>query len=184
MPEFPWPKDVAVLDVVDALRELPKWRTLCLLAGIRCLPVAWMAQFLELPREGDAEEAGLLFTSGSSGDPKGVVLSHRNILSNCEQISSVGLITKNEQVLANLPLFHSFGFTVTLWCPILTGCRIVSLPSPLEVKKAAEVIRGIGYCIDWYADFFEAILEASGCRKAKVLALRGGGCRKDAGGFC
>lgn len=140
MPEFPWPKDVAVLDVVDALRELPKWRTLCLLAGIRCLPVAWMAQFLELPREGDAEEAGLLFTSGSSGDPKGVVLSHRNILSNCEQISSVGLITKNEQVLANLPLFHSFGFTVTLWCPILTGCRIVSLPSPLEVKKAAEVI--------------------------------------------
>ncbi|MGC6455429.1 MAG: AMP-binding protein [Coraliomargaritaceae bacterium] len=140
IPEFPWPEDALVIDVVEALRELPKWRTLCLFAGIRCLPASWMAEFLRLPREGGSEEAGLLFTSGSSGDPKGVILSHRNILANCEQISSVGLITKNEQVMANVPVFHSFGFTVTLWCPILTGCRIVSLPSPLEVKKAAEVI--------------------------------------------
>ncbi len=140
MPEFPWSEDVAVLDVVVALRKLSKFGTLCLLAGIRFLPAAWMANLLRLPREGGSEEAGLLFTSGSSGDPKGVVLSHRNILGNCEQISSVGLITEDERVLANLPVFHSFGFTVTLWCPILTSCRIVSLPSPLEVKKAAEAI--------------------------------------------
>ncbi len=140
MPEFPWPEDVAVVDVVDALRELPKWRTLVLLAGIHCLPAGWLAGWLRLPRAGGAEEAGLLFTSGSSGDPKGVVLSHRNILGNCAQIASAGLITREERVIANLPVFHSFGFTVTLWCPILSGCRIVSLPSPLEVKRAAEAI--------------------------------------------
>ena len=79
-----------------------------LIGGYSLFACGLDGSFLELPREGDTEEAGLLFTSGSSGDPKGVVLSHRNILSNCEQISSVGLITKNEQVLANLPVFHSF----------------------------------------------------------------------------
>ncbi len=184
MPEFPWPEDVSVLDVAVALKKLPKWRALSLLAGIRCLPAVWMAALLRLPREGGSGEAGLLFTSGSSGDPKGVVLSHRNILGNCEQISSAGLITKNERVLANLPVFHSFGFTVTLWCPILVGCRIVSLPSPLEVKKAAEAIEEESVTVlIGTPTFLRPYLKRVGAEKLRSLRYVVAGAEKTPEGF-
>jgi len=69
-----------------------------------------------------------------------VALTHRNILSNCAQIDTAGLLPTTERILANLPIFHSFGFTVTLWYPLLRGCTVVTLPSPLEVKKIADAI--------------------------------------------
>jgi acyl-[acyl-carrier-protein]-phospholipid O-acyltransferase/long-chain-fatty-acid--[acyl-carrier-protein] ligase len=96
---------------------------------------------LGIPRKGDNEEAGLLFTSGSSGDPKGVVLSHRNILSNCWQISSLSILPETAILLGCLPVFHSFGFTVTMWYPLLRGCRLVSVPSPLDTRKIVDTIR-------------------------------------------
>jgi acyl-[acyl-carrier-protein]-phospholipid O-acyltransferase/long-chain-fatty-acid--[acyl-carrier-protein] ligase len=69
------------------------------------------------------------------------VLTHRNILANCLQIDATGLLPASEKVIANLPIFHSFGFTVTLWYPLLRGCSVVTLPSPLDVKKVAETIK-------------------------------------------
>ena len=58
------------------------------------------------------------------------------------QIDASGLLPVAEKILGNLPIFHSFGFTVTLWYPLLRGCGVVTLPSPLDVKKAADVIEG------------------------------------------
>ena len=46
-----------------------------------------------------------------------------------------GFLPESEKLLANLPIFHSFGFTVTLWYPLLRGCAVVTLPTPLDVKK-------------------------------------------------
>jgi acyl-[acyl-carrier-protein]-phospholipid O-acyltransferase/long-chain-fatty-acid--[acyl-carrier-protein] ligase len=69
------------------------------------------------------------------------VLTHRNILANCAQIDATGLLPVSEKVIANLPIFHSFGFTVTLWYPLLRGCSVVTLTSPLDVKKVAEAIK-------------------------------------------
>lgn len=136
---FPWPAE-GVVDLVDAMKGLSKPKTLALLAAIRVLPGKWLAGRLGVPREGGAREAGLLFTSGSSGEPKGVALTHRNILANCAQIDTSGLLAADETVLANLPIFHSFGFTVTLWYPLLRGCRVVAVPSPLETRKNVEAI--------------------------------------------
>ena len=82
----------------------------------------------------------LLFTSGSSGDPKGVVLSHRNIVGNVAQFRVVLDATKEDLMLASLPFFHSFGCTVTLWFPLIDGVRIVTYPNPLEAGKCAEII--------------------------------------------
>ncbi len=136
---FPWPED-GIVDVVEELKAMPKLKTLALLAAIYALPAKLLAKLLRVPAEGDHAEAGLLFTSGSSGEPKGVVLTHRNILGNCAQIDASGLLPKGERMIANLPIFHSFGFTVALWYPLLRGCSVVTLPSPLDVKKVAEAV--------------------------------------------
>ena len=139
IPHFPWP-ETGVVDLVEELKVLSKAKTLALLAAIKTTPAKLLAKLLKVPSEGGDAEAGLLFTSGSSGEPKGVVLTHRNILGNCLQIDATGLLPVDEKIIANLPIFHSFGFTVTLWYPLLRGCTAVTVPSPLEFKKVAEAI--------------------------------------------
>lgn len=139
VPQFPFPERTldlrATLAGLGGKRALLPW-----LLGAWLLPNQWFADLLGLPRTGDHEEAGLLFTSGSSGEPKGVVLSHRNLLANCAQVSSLSILPASSSLLGCLPIFHSFGFTVTLWYPILRGCTVVTLPSPLETRKIVEAI--------------------------------------------
>ena len=140
IPHFPWPEG-GIIDLVEEMKSMPKVKALALICWIHLCPAKFLARILKIPNEGGEHEAGLLFTSGSSGEPKGVVLTHRNILGNCAQIDATGLLPVSEKVIANLPIFHSFGFTVTLWYPLLRGCSVVTLPSPLEVKKVAEAIK-------------------------------------------
>lgn len=135
---FPWPD--RTLDLRSEIMACGKPAIVKWLAATWLLPGKLLANLLGLPHEGGREEAGLLFTSGTAGEPKGVPLSHRNILGNCAQISATGILPKEESILACLPIFHSFGFTATLWYPILRGCRIVTIPSPLDTRKMAETI--------------------------------------------
>lgn len=140
LPSFPWP--VRTLDLRGEIaagggkRAMLPW-----LLAAWLLPNQWVADLIGLPRVGDRQEAGLLFTSGSSGEPKGVVLTHRNILANCAQISSLSILPKDASLMGCLPLFHSMGFTVTLWYPMLRGCRVVTVPSPLDTRKIVDAIR-------------------------------------------
>jgi acyl-[acyl-carrier-protein]-phospholipid O-acyltransferase/long-chain-fatty-acid--[acyl-carrier-protein] ligase len=136
--DFPWPKeriDLAVLLKSFPKGQLKRWGFLALVT-----PVDLLRRWLDLPRWGDGEEAALLFTSGSAGEPKGVVLSHRNILSNTAQFAAVLAQIDLAALLGSLPVFHSFGFTVTLWWPILGGPRVVTYPSPLDAAKLVETI--------------------------------------------
>lgn len=137
--DFPWPKS-GVVDLVETLKCLSKLKTLALLVAIKLFPAKLLAKRLGVPAVGGDAEAGLLFTSGSSGEPKGVPLTHRNILGNCLQIDASKLLPAGERMIASLPIFHSFGFTVTLWYPILRCVSVVTVPSPLEFKKIAEAI--------------------------------------------
>jgi acyl-[acyl-carrier-protein]-phospholipid O-acyltransferase/long-chain-fatty-acid--[acyl-carrier-protein] ligase len=135
--DFPWTPQVIHLDEV-----LPPMKKKILgwwIAGI-VLPTLLLARLLKLPRVGDHAEALLLFTSGSSGKPKGVILSHRNILGNVSQFAAFLDARKDELVLASLPFFHSFGCTVTLWYPLIEGVRTVTYPNPLETRKIAELV--------------------------------------------
>jgi len=140
IPHFPFPENTldlkSELEAMGGKKAIFPW---FLAAWV--LPNQWMADLLELPREGDQAEAGLLFTSGSSGEPKGVVLSHRNILANCSQISSLSILPDSAIMLGCLPVFHSFGYTVTLWYPLLRGCKVVTVPSPLDTRKIIESIQ-------------------------------------------
>ena len=137
---FPWPERTldlkTELDAAGGQRTLTPW-----LVAAWLLPNQWCAGLLKLPLVGDRTEACVLFTSGSSGEPKGVVLSHRNIFANCTQISSLSILPESCTLLACLPVFHSFGCTVTLWYPMLRGCRVVTVPSPLDTRKIVEAIR-------------------------------------------
>jgi len=84
-------------------------------------------------------EAVVLFTSGSEGVPKGVVLSHNNITSNIEQISSMLTLLPGEKLFNALPTFHSFGLTAGLLWPILKGAKTFLYPSPLHYAVVPEM---------------------------------------------
>ncbi|TVR47486.1 MAG: AMP-dependent synthetase [Puniceicoccaceae bacterium] len=135
--DFPWPD--RVVDIKEELQGLGKGRILRRLAMIGLLPSRILRRRYDLSEGGD-REAGLLFTSGSSGVPKGVPLSHRNLIANIRQIDHCGLLRSRERMLGCLPVFHSFGFTVTLWYPLLRGLVLVTSPSPLETGRLAGVI--------------------------------------------
>ena len=140
VPNFPFPERTLdfkkEVEAAGGKKAIIPW-----LLAVNLLPNQWVAGLMGLPRVGDQEEAALLFTSGSSGEPKGVVLTHRNILSNCSQISSLSILPESATMLGCLPVFHSFGFTVTLWYPLMRGCRVVTVPSPLDTKKIVDAIK-------------------------------------------
>jgi acyl-[acyl-carrier-protein]-phospholipid O-acyltransferase/long-chain-fatty-acid--[acyl-carrier-protein] ligase len=101
----------------------------------RLVPTSWKKVFLPGLRGTRLDEtATVIFTSGSTGDPKGVVLSHRNILSNIHQMNSHLRLLEDESVLGILPFFHSFGFTVTIWTVLCLGKRVVYHVSPLDAR--------------------------------------------------
>jgi acyl-[acyl-carrier-protein]-phospholipid O-acyltransferase/long-chain-fatty-acid--[acyl-carrier-protein] ligase len=135
--DFPWPeKRLHLEDEMKTLKlSILFWRIV-----IAITPAALLTRLLGLPRTGDHTEALVLFTSGSAGEPKGVVLSHRNILGNVSQFALMLNLSPADAILANLPFFHSFGCTVTLWYPLIEGIRTVTFPNPLEVTKNAELI--------------------------------------------
>ena len=83
--------------------------------------------------------AVVLFTSGSEGTPKGVVLSHANVLGNLKQLESRISFTPQDVVLNFLPMFHSFGFTVGSMLPILSGMRVFFYPTPLHYAIIPEM---------------------------------------------
>jgi acyl-[acyl-carrier-protein]-phospholipid O-acyltransferase/long-chain-fatty-acid--[acyl-carrier-protein] ligase len=135
--DFPWPESVLKLDELmpRIKRQIIFWWMMSIVA-----PAGLLLRLLQVPKKGGHAEATLLFTSGSTGEPKGVVLSHRNIVCNVSQFRELLDAKKEDVILASLPFFHSFGSTVTLWYPLIAGVRIVTYPSPLEAAKNAALI--------------------------------------------
>ena len=138
MQTFPWP---SLKHLMFLERLLPTWkgRIAKWLVAVKTLPASVLVKVLGIPSQG-GDEATLLFTSGSSGDPKGVVLSHRNLLANVNQFGSRLNLLPNDKILGCLPLFHSFGSTVTLYYAMVEGLSVVTYPSPLDTPKLAELV--------------------------------------------
>jgi acyl-[acyl-carrier-protein]-phospholipid O-acyltransferase / long-chain-fatty-acid--[acyl-carrier-protein] ligase len=135
--DFPWPECVLKLDELmpRMKRQIILWWMMSIL-----VPTRLLLRLLQIPKEGGHAEAVLLFTSGTTGEPKGVVISHRNVVGNVSQFRQLLDATKDDAILASLPFFHTFGSTVTLWYPLIEGVRIVTYPNPLEAAKNAALI--------------------------------------------
>ncbi len=137
-----------------------------LAAGIGVLDKLWVLAASRVPRWVEApvkpgDPAVVLFTSGSEGKPKGVVLSHRAILSNIAQIRAVIDLSVADKFLNALPLFHSFGLTGGSLLPLMSGASQFLYPSPLHYRVIPElaydrnctVLLGTGTFLGNYARF-------------------------------
>jgi acyl-[acyl-carrier-protein]-phospholipid O-acyltransferase/long-chain-fatty-acid--[acyl-carrier-protein] ligase len=135
--DFPWPERVLKLDELmpRMKRQIIFWWMMSVL-----VPARLLLRILKIPKEGGHREAVLLFTSGSTGEPKGAVMSHRNVVGNVSQFRQLLDAMKEDAILASLPFFHTFGSTVTLWYPLIEGVPIVTYPNPLEAVKNAALI--------------------------------------------
>ena len=103
------------------------------------LPAAAIGRLFGHPSRPD-DTAAILFSSGSEGTPKGIELTHRNILANVRQISDVLNTERDDVLLANLPLFHAFGLTATTFMPLLEGVPMVCHPDPTDAVGTAKAI--------------------------------------------
>jgi len=135
--DFPWPERVLKLDELlpHMKRQIIFWWIMSVL-----IPAGLLLRLLQIPKQGGHAEAILLFTSGTTGEPKGVVVSHRNVVGNVSQFRELLDAKKTDAILASLPFFHTFGSTVTLWYPLIEGVRIVTYPNPLEPARCTALI--------------------------------------------
>jgi len=141
-PDFPWSDDR--VDVADVLKAIPRWQIAAVVVLVRLTPSELIPWVLGLPREGGDREAGLLFTSGSSGEPKGVALTHANLLANLSQIDDSGAVPRRARLLCSLPVFHSFGFTVGIWYALSRDTTLITLPSPVDTAANVAAAREEG----------------------------------------
>jgi acyl-[acyl-carrier-protein]-phospholipid O-acyltransferase/long-chain-fatty-acid--[acyl-carrier-protein] ligase len=115
----------------------------------------WQGARPRVARKAD-DPAVVLFTSGSEGAPKGVVLSHRNILANTGQALARVDVNAGDKVFNALPVFHSFGLTGGLMLPLLAGIPTYLYPSPLHYRIVPELVYQTNATILFGTDTFLA----------------------------
>ncbi len=127
--------------IEDLAKEIPSAGKIVYAAAAFLLPGFVLRRWL-VPRAAKLDSlATIIFSSGSTGLPKGVMLSHRNIVSNIEGSQQAISINRDDCLLGILPFFHSFGFTVGLWLPLISGCSIAYHANPLEARTVGELCR-------------------------------------------
>jgi len=119
--------------------QIKPWRWASALLQSRFLPAAWLAS-LYCRKISLDDTAAILFSSGSESSPKGVRLSHTNILGNCKQIASVLNPEEQDVILNALPTFHAFGLTVTTLLPILEGIPMVCQADPTDARAVSRLV--------------------------------------------
>ncbi|ASM39643.1 acyl-[ACP]--phospholipid O-acyltransferase [Campylobacter sp. RM12327] len=93
---------------------------------------AWLIKLTHFEPVDIGETATIVFSSGSEGEPKGIKITHRNLMANIKQIAGVLNKQKSDVIMATLPLFHSFGITVTTFLPLTEGIMSVHIPDPTD----------------------------------------------------
>jgi acyl-[acyl-carrier-protein]-phospholipid O-acyltransferase/long-chain-fatty-acid--[acyl-carrier-protein] ligase len=127
------PEMVLVEDILAGFGAVDR---LLALAAARWLP----ARSLARGKGGPDQLATVIFSSGSTGTPKGVMLSHHNVLANIDAIAQVFWLGGQDRIAGVLPLFHAFGYTMTVWFPLIVGCGVAYHPNPLDARAVGRLV--------------------------------------------
>ncbi len=140
LPDFPWPHEDSIIHLDKTLKQMGMKGIAPWVAFAKVAPMSLVNTVFSLDSHKGDDEVALLFTSGSSGDPKGVVFRNSMVISNLSQLLSRIKLPLDGTVLCSLPIFHSLGLSVTTLAPALLGLNMVTYPSPLDAKRLNELI--------------------------------------------
>jgi len=134
LPELPLPQNALYMeDLLASIGASEKFRSFL---KARFSPVRLLMGGKKVAPD---DIATVLFSSGSTAEPKGVMLSHHNLQSNMESFRAVINLKRDDVILATLPFFHSFGYTVLFWFPLLSGIKSICHTNPLEAETIGKV---------------------------------------------
>lgn len=116
--------------------------------GARLMPIRMLERFCGARRLPSPDSLiTIIFSSGSTGIPKGIMLSHFNIASNIESVEKAVSLWPDDRLIGFLPFFHSFGYTVALWAQLCIGFGVVHHPNPLEAKVIGDLVEKFGVTV-------------------------------------
>jgi len=122
---------IEVIYLEDVKKSLSKTKSLLMLLIIKLLP-AWILSILFVKGANLEDTVAILFSSGSEGKPKGIELSHKNMMGNIKQAITLINPKDDDVILGTLPIFHSFGLTVTTLLPLIEGITLACHPDPTD----------------------------------------------------
>lgn len=129
----------------DMVKRIPKWKKIAFAAATFCIPYPSLMKWISPKSHRDVKRPGvILFSSGSSGIPKAVVLSHHNLNSDVNAMLHVMGWRKTDKMSGSLPLFHSYGFTTGFWLPFMTLSPVGYTHSPLDGAAVGELVEKQG----------------------------------------
>lgn len=138
--KFDFHPNCDVIFLEDVKEQVTRWDKLSALA-FAAMPISWIYRKLKLNEIDPNDTMAILFTSGSTGMPRGVMLSHLNIGGNIKCYSDFFSFTPKDSMLGALPFFHSFGFTGPLWTVLTRGMSGYYHTSPLEYRMLQRLCR-------------------------------------------
>ncbi|MBN9522446.1 AMP-binding protein [bacterium] len=139
------PDDIERIYAEDVLASITKGQQIRTFLMAVFLP-AWVIDrfVLGLHKRKPDDVLTVVFSSGSTGEPKGIVLTHRNVGSNVDSAIRTIQIRPSDKLLGVLPFFHSFGYTVCLWAPLVAGATAIYSPDPKAAKEVGIIVRKHG----------------------------------------
>jgi acyl-[acyl-carrier-protein]-phospholipid O-acyltransferase/long-chain-fatty-acid--[acyl-carrier-protein] ligase len=132
---------VELIYLEDFRKRVTNWERLRAYLAVILLPARVLERVYGLTSHKISDLCTVIFSSGSTGVPKGVMLSHRNLAANTESVIQAIDPGPHDRLLGILPFFHSFGYTITLWVPLQTGASLVYFPDPRQAKEIGELCR-------------------------------------------
>ncbi|HVJ43586.1 MAG TPA: acyl-[ACP]--phospholipid O-acyltransferase [Dongiaceae bacterium] len=126
--------------VEDILKSLAGFQAKLIYLLAWALPARWLDRLYCDQHRSPQDLCTVIFSSGSTGEPKGVELSHHNIVSNLEALAQLLAAQRDDRMMGILPFFHAFGFTGTLCLPLVCGFGVVYHPNPLDGKTIGTLV--------------------------------------------
>jgi len=131
-------ESVELFYLEDIKKSISKAEQLFMFAQVKLLPTSFLSAWY-IKGVSNNDTAAILYSSGSEGTPKGIELSHQNILGNIKQFINVINPNEDDVMLGTLPIFHSFGLTVTTFAPLIEGIPVICHPDPTDGMGIAKL---------------------------------------------